>query len=101
MAIDPEVLNHKVRDSGTIRPGVFLSDMRNVAVVVRVKEGKVTFLTWHTGTVRIEVEFTYTFARNWPLSLPNYPVRRALKRFARGGLPLDPGAAAVIRTVLG
>jgi len=101
MAIDAALLNEKVEHGGTIHTGVYLSPNRNTAVVVRSKEGKVAFLTFLSGTIELRETFAFSFARDYPLALPNYPAKRALRAYRKAGLPVHPLAEKVFRAVLG
>lgn len=101
MAIDPALLNEKVEHGGNIRTGAYLSPSRNTAVVVRSKDGRVSFLTYMSGTVELREVFAFSFARDYPIFLPNYPAKRALRSFRAAGLPIHPLADKVFRAVLG
>lgn len=100
MAIDPALLNEQQREA-PITPGVYLSEARASCVVVRVKDGKVMYLHWTNGTVEAVTTAMYVFARDWPIKLPNYPVRRALLKYRKSNLPVEPVAAAALRAILG
>lgn len=101
MAIDSAVLNEKVEHGGTIHTGVYLTPNRNTAVVVRSKDGKIAFLTFESGMVELREAFAFSFARDYPISMPNYPAKRALTKYRKLGLPVHPLAEKVFRAVLG
>lgn len=101
MAIDRDLLNEKVDHQGSIRTGVYCTPNRETAIVVKAKNGKVVYLTFINGKVELRDAYAYTFARDYPLSLPNYPATRAVRAYAKCGLAIDPLAEKVFRAVLG
>lgn len=98
-----------------ITTGCYLDPHRHSAVVVRVKDGIVTYLTMNvtrpTDDRRGAYEVTAqrvslctasdsVFARQYEVFLHSYPVLRALRAYWRSGLEVTPDAAKVIKLVL-
>lgn len=101
MAIDSAVLNEKVEHGGTIHTGVYMSVNRNCAVVVKAKDGKIAYIVQDNSMVELRQAFAFTFAREYPLHMPNYPAKRALRAMRKPGFPVHPMAEKVFRAVLG
>lgn len=104
MAIAREVLNTQA-DVSVIRTGVFQSAQRRIAAVVKVdrKAGKVYYLQEEDCLVKLVHSYIDPFVRNYPIELPNYPVRRAVRAFHRhilDGYKYTEEARRVINTIL-
>lgn len=102
MALDPEVLNHKVENPERISTGVYMSHNRNTAIVVKVDKarGAVHYLSYSTGTLRLLEAPMFAFARDFAIGLPNYPVRRAVRSYNQFA-PCEDLAKKIIRSILG
>lgn len=95
--------------------GVYLDCHRHSAIVVRVKEGKVVFLTMNVTereylgelkrfvlkVVKQEVSVVtmddQKFAQQYEVFLPNYPIMKAVKAYWRSGLSVSSEAKEIIR----
>lgn len=93
--------------------GVYLDHNRHSAIVVRVKDGKVVFLTMnvtkkvpHNGRWVYEVQDQavalvtmddHSFAQQYDVFLPSYPVMRAVTKYWRSGLRVTSEAKEIIR----
>lgn len=80
--------------------GVYLDDNRHTAIVVQVKNGAVAYLTLFTGAVEVHRASLPRFKREFHIALPNYPIRTAIRKYAKSGLPLTEDAKTVMRLVL-
>lgn len=99
-----------------ITTGCYLDPHNHSAVVVRVKEGIVTYLTMNVtrpvhsdGRMAFEVTTQRVslctasdsvFAKQYGTFLHAYPVLRALRVYWRSGLDVTPDAEKVIKLVL-
>lgn len=95
--------------------GVYLDCHRHSAIVVRVKDGKVVFLTMNVTqrervagvkhevfeVVKQEVSVVTmtddSFAHQYEVFLPNYPIMKAVKAYWRSGLRVSTEAKEIIR----
>jgi len=104
MPIPAETLNSQLI-AREVHTGVYQTHKREIAVVVRVKEGKVHYLALD-AKCRIVLEATdaASFLRDHPLELYHYPIRRAVRKFARwvrvDHLPVTDEARKVINAIL-
>jgi hypothetical protein len=96
--------------------GCYLDQHRHSAIVLRIKNGVVTYLTMNVtkpshyqGAVSYEVieqkvslcsASDTNFARQFEVYLHNYPVLRAIKIFWRSGLQVSEDAEKAIRIFL-
>lgn len=96
--------------------GCYLDHNSHSAIVVRVKDGKVVYLTMNVtkpvvyqGSVhyevtaqRVELRSAHEaeFAKQYIKYLHNYPIQRAIKVYWRSGLTVTPEATEIIRRVL-
>lgn len=98
-----------------ITTGCYLDPHRHSAVVVRVKDGIVTYLTMNVTRPTDDRQGAYevtaqrvslctasdtVFARQYEVFLHSYPVLHALRVYWRSGLEVTPDAAKVIKLVL-
>lgn len=95
--------------------GCYLDHHRHSAIVVRVKDGKVVFLTMNVTqrervaglrhdvfeVVKQEVSVVtmddHSFAEQYVVFLPNYPIMKAVKTYWRSGLRVNTEAKEIIR----
>lgn len=95
--------------------GVYLDCHRHSAIVVRVRDGKVVYLTMNVTKREFLTEikrFVYSvvsqqvdvvtatdeaFAKQFEIFLPGYPVMKAVKAYWRSGLKVTPEAKKIIR----
>ena len=95
--------------------GVYLDCHRHSAIVVRVRDGKVVYLTMNITKREYLAEakhFVYSvtaqnvdvvtatdeaFAKQFEIYLPGYPVMKAVKKYWRSGLRVTPEAKKIIR----
>jgi hypothetical protein len=83
--------------------GCYLTADRRVGVVVAVRKGKVFVLAHRDCTIALETSWPEKFLRDYPAQLPRYPVRRAVRLFAKWiheGFKCTPEAAQIIRAML-
>jgi len=98
-----------------LKTGVYLDCHRHSAIVVRIRDGKVVYLTMnvtkreHLPDVRHDVYTVVaqqvdlvvanedSFAKQFEIYLPGYPVMKAVKKYWRSGLRVTPEAKKVIR----
>lgn len=102
MALEPDVLNLKTPTADSrVSTGAYLNGSRNSAVVVRINRdtGAVHFVTFQTGTLRLEVLPVFAFVREWPTKLPNYPIKRALRNMDSHA-PYEALAKKLVRQIL-
>lgn len=103
MAIDKELLNAQLV-AFEVRTGVYQDHMRHIAIVVRVKEGIVSYLTLTNCTVALNTSFKEKFLHDYPLQLYHYPAMRGLRlcaKYIHEGFAATPEARTVIRAALG
>jgi uracil phosphoribosyltransferase len=100
----------------SIKTGCYLDHHRHSAIVVRVKDGTVTYLTMNvTKPSHYQGQISYettaqkvslcsasdsAFAKQYEIYMPSYPVLRAAEIFWRSGLEVTPEAAKVIHILL-
>jgi len=100
----------------SLTTGCYQDPHRHSAIVVRVKNGIVTYLTMNVtkathyqGTVSYETTASKVslcsasdtvFARQYEKFLHSYPVLRAVRVYWRSGLEVTPEAEKVIRLLL-
>jgi hypothetical protein len=98
------------------KTGCYLDHHRHSCIVVRIKDGVVTFLTmnvtklsYYQGQVSYETVAQKVslctmsdsaFAKQYEIYLPSYPVLQAAQIFWRSGLEVTPEAAKVIGLLL-
>lgn len=98
-----------------LRTGVYLDQHRHSAIVLRVKDGRVVYLTMNpTRTVNVQGRETFEviaqrvslcsvsdreFAHQYEIYMPGYPVLKAIKTYWRSGLDVTPEAKEAIRKV--
>jgi hypothetical protein len=102
-SIDRELLNNQLVAIAPVHTGVYLSHQRRSAVVVRVKQGHVHYLTFLDCQVQVHESFTEKFLRDYPLELYRYPALRALRQFVRYvrlGFKITPEAKVLLRAIL-
>lgn len=63
----------------TLPLGAYLSVHRESALVVQSRLNCVWFLGMHTGKIEVHTAGPERFARNYPIRLPDYPLRRAVR----------------------
>ena len=96
--------------------GCYLDQHRHSAIVLRVKNGTVTYLTMNVtkpshyqGTLTYEVmaqkvslcsASDTAFAKQFEVYLHAYPVLQAIKKYWRSGLQVSPEAEEAIRMFL-
>lgn len=96
--------------------GCYLNQHRHSAIALRIKDGKVTYLTMNTtkptryeGALVYEVQqqrvslctlSEHDFAIQFEVFLHNYPVLKAIKIYWRSGLDVTTEAEAAIRMFL-
>lgn len=97
---NPETLNDKLLVNGPVHTGVYLDHHRHTAIVVKVKEGMVHYLTFITGQVTLEMRNAETFASEFFIQLYMYPVLRAVRKYATCGLAITPEARVILRAIL-
>lgn len=99
-----------------LRTGVYQDWHRHSAIVVRVKNGTVTYLTMNVTTLeRVGGQMAYTsmkeqvsvcsaeesrFCKQYDIYLPDYPVLRAVRVYWRSGLTVTEDAERVIKLLL-
>jgi hypothetical protein len=99
-----------------LHTGVYLDQHRHSAIAVRVKDGKVVYLTMNPTKPVVEkgrTSFEVTgcrvslctlsdteFTRQFELYLPDYPVLKAAKTYWRSGLEVTPEAKKVLQLLL-
>ena len=99
-----------------LKTGVYLDWHRHSAVVVRIKDGTVVYLTMNETVIeRFGGKFAYMptkqhvalcqtsdsrFAHQFDIFLPSYPILRAVKAYWRSGLDVTPEAKKVMQLIL-
>jgi hypothetical protein len=99
-----------------LRTGVYQDWHRHSAIVVRIKDGNVSYLTMNeTALERVGGQMAYTsvnervafctmkeaaFTKQFDIYLPDYPVLRAVRVYWRSGLSVTPEAERVIKLLL-
>ncbi len=92
-------LNAKLVNTET-HTGVYVDNNRKSAIVVRVKNGIVHYVTMQTGSVTLQSCSTEKFEAQFNTKLYHYPVRRACRVYMNSGLGVSNEAAAILRAVL-
>lgn len=103
MSIDRELINNQLVATSPVHTGVYISVERRTCVVVRVKDGKINYMTFEDSLVQLHESFPDKFLRDYPLELYRYPAMRALRKFARyihDGFKATPEARTVLRAIL-
>jgi hypothetical protein len=103
MAVNREILNNQLVAYAPVHTGVYQDAYRHTCVVVRVREGKIHYMTFFDCTVQLHESFTEKFLREWPLELYQYSALRALRKFAHyieQGFSATPEARTVLRSIL-
>jgi hypothetical protein len=80
--------------------GVYVSDHRESALAIRRTEHGIWFLTLRTGKVTIEFYGDERFLHDFPLVLPDYPIRRAIRKYDQSGLSRDEKTQKVLTRLL-
>jgi aminoglycoside N3'-acetyltransferase len=80
--------------------GVYLSRSRSTAIVFKHSENGVWYLTMGTGSVTVEHCGEERFKRDFPLVLPDYPMLRAVRKYAESFQQRDDQAAKVMRVLM-
>lgn len=83
-----------------MRAGVYLDRSRHTAIVVRVKDGHVWFLTMESGAITLEQSSTEKFAHQYSEFMPDYPVLRAVRKYRSSGLRIEDDAARVLTIIV-
>lgn len=95
-----ENLNAKLLVSGAVRTGVYLDHGRHSAIVVKVKDSIVYYLTFISGSVTLERRSVEAFTAAFNIQLYMYPLLRAARRYAESGLAINTEARTVLRALL-
>lgn len=97
--------------------GIWVDQHRHTAIVLRVKDGNVTFLSMNqtkparasnglvsyeavTQNVDVSVLPEPRFAEQYATKIQDYPLLRALQKYWRSGLTVTPDAERVIGVAL-
>lgn len=80
--------------------GVYLNEHRESALVVQSKTNCVWFLSMHTGKVEIHTAGPERFARDYPITLSDYPLRRAVRVYATSEFSRDERTQKVMERLL-
>jgi hypothetical protein len=83
-----------------VTTGVYLDRNGHTAIAIRVKEGKVAFLTMRTGTIDVEQVGVERFQHDFPKHLPNYPLLRAVKKYREPGVLVSEKADKLIVAII-
>jgi len=83
-----------------IHVGVYLNFNRNTAIVVRVKEHIVWYLTMQSGAIDLRKVSESKFAHEWTIHMPSYPAVRAIRTYARSELSRSEEAKKVMSLAL-
>ncbi len=83
-----------------LRLGVYLDSQRHTAIVLRSKDSSVAYLSMETGSVDLHVCSSWKFKVRFTISLPDYPITRALIKYARSGLAITDNAREALRVTL-
>ena len=82
--------------------GVYQNEHNYSAIAVRVKDGKVTYLTTDPGDaiIYLRIHSVDRFLADWPKFHPGYPITRAARLFSSPPYTPTEGAAEVLRRLL-
>lgn len=82
------------------RIGVYVSSTRDIVICVEQTNNGVWFLTWVGSKVEVDHMSDERFYRAFPKFMPDYPIRRALKKFQDSGFKCSAKAEKVIKYLL-
>lgn len=80
--------------------GVYLDGNRHSAIALQVKEGSVLYLTFKDGPIELHKTNDVNFARQYPIFLHDYPIGRAIRKYASSGLKSTDNAYEALRRLL-
>lgn len=84
----------------TVPLGVYLDHNRHTAVAIRHTHNGIWYLTMITEQITVEHVSEDRFKRLFPLTIPNYPLRQAVRRYFTSLLRRDDTAQKVMQTLL-
>lgn len=80
--------------------GVYLTHTRETAIALKHTSQGVWYMTMIGGHIKMAHVGEEKFLRDFPLALPDYPIRKALKIYETSGLPRDEDAQKVLQRLL-
>lgn len=80
--------------------GVYMTHSRESAIAVQNTKDGIWYITMVRGWIECCHVGSEKFVRDFPLAMPEYPVRRALRVYDSSGLRCDDDAKKVIQRLL-
>ena len=80
--------------------GVYVNHNRSTAIVVRCLNGVVWFLNMVSGKIALDCVSVDRFKHNFTQFLPDYPVLRAVRKYATSNLDREEKTDKVMQLIL-